>query len=149
MPWPRLFFNNLAPTGWSAVSAGSQPVGYIHPNAITILQQHYIGTAGLLSKSWNDLDSMPDIVITVCASAAGETCPIYLGKAIRSHWGLTDPAKATGTEQEIAAVFEQTFNQFKQAITFFLQQPLDELFNDKLQKLFNEVGQHFFNEIFQ
>lgn len=139
-------FNNLAPTGWSAVSAGSQPVGYIHPSAITILQQHHINTVGLFSKSWDDLKSSPDIVITVCASAAGETCPIYLGKAIRSHWGLTDPAKARGTEQEIAAVFEQTFNQLKQAITFFLQQPLDGLSNDKLQKLLNDVGQHFFNE---
>lgn len=137
-------FNDLAPTNWNAVSAGSQPVGYIHPNAITVLQQHHIDTTGLFSKSWDDLGSTPDIVITVCASAAGETCPVYLGKAIRSHWGLDDPAKATGTEQEVMAVFEQTFNQLKQAITFFLQQPLNELSADELQKLLDTVGQRFF-----
>lgn len=137
-------FNDLAPSDWSAVSAGSHPVGYIHPNAITVLQQNHIDTVGLTSKSWDDLASKPDIVITVCASAAGETCPAYLGKALRSHWWLDDPAKATGTEQEIMAVFEQTFMQLKQAITFFLQQPLNELSTDELPTLLNEVGQRFF-----
>lgn len=137
-------FNELAPDNWNAVSAGSHPTGYVHPKAIAVLKQHHIATDGFTSKSWDDLDSVPDIVITVCSSAAGETCPAYLGKALKGHWGLEDPAKATGTEQEIMAVFEETFNRLKQGISFFTQQPLNELSHDELQSLINTVSQRFF-----
>lgn len=137
-------FNELAPDNWNAVSAGSHPTGYVHPKAIAVLKQHHIATDSFTSKSWDDLDSVPDIVITVCSSAAGETCPAYLGKALKGHWGLEDPAKATGTEQEIMAVFEETFNRLKQGISFFTQQPLNELSHDELQSLINTVSQRFF-----
>lgn len=137
-------FNELAPDGWSAVSAGNHPTGYVHPKAIAVLKQHRIKTDGFISKSWDNLEKTPNIVITVCSSAAGETCPAYLGKAIKSHWGLEDPAKATGTEQEIMAVFEETFNRLQQGISFFLQHPLNELSSDDLQSLMNTVSQRFF-----
>ena len=63
---------------------------------------------------------MPDIVITVCGNAAGETCPAYLGKVIRAHWGVDDPAKATGTEAEINASFEQAYATLRKRIEAFL-----------------------------
>src|SRR5690606_18311709 len=72
-------FNHLAPAGWQAMSAGSQPTGQVHPRALALLQQEGIATDGLNSKSWSNLPLTPDVVITVCSSAAGETCPAYLG----------------------------------------------------------------------
>ena len=89
-------FNHLAPAGWHAVSAGSRPTGQVHPYSLKVLQLKGIATEGLSSKSWDDLPVTPDIVITVCSSAANEECPLYFGQAIRTHWGLDDPARATG-----------------------------------------------------
>lgn len=137
-------FNHMAPQNWRAVSAGSYPAGYVHPGTIAVLQRHHIDTKGLSSKSWDKLETTPDIVITVCASAAGETCPAYLGKAFRGHWGLNDPAKATGSEEEVIAVFEETFSQLDQGITFFLQHPINELSDEELQHLIDITGQRFF-----
>ena len=70
-------FNHLAPAGWSALSAGSHPTGEVHPRSLALLAHEGISTAGCRSKSWEDLPVVPDIVVTVCASAAGETCPVY------------------------------------------------------------------------
>jgi protein-tyrosine-phosphatase len=88
-------FNHLAPAGWRAMSAGSHPTGAVNPRSLKLLKREGIATDGLSSKSWDALPVVPDIVITVCASAAGETCPAYLGPAVRAHWGVEDPAHAT------------------------------------------------------
>src|SRR5471030_2226943 len=102
-------FNHLAPAGWRAMSAGSHPAGYIHPRSLALLEREGISTAGYSSKSWDGLPVTPDIVITVCDSAAGETCPAYLGPVMRAHWGVEDPAHATGTEEVIEAAFMQAY----------------------------------------
>src|SRR3982751_5336457 len=81
-------FNHLAPAGLCAVSAGSQPAGALRPRALSLLHSKGISTEGYFSKSWDALPVTPDIVITVCGSAAGETCPAYLGPVLRSHWGV-------------------------------------------------------------
>ncbi len=94
-------FNHLAPAGWHAMSAGSQPTGKVHPRSLALLEREGIAADGYHSKSWDDLPVTPDIVITVCSSAAGETCPAYLGPVLRTHWGVEDPAHATGTDAEI------------------------------------------------
>ncbi|MBX9810971.1 MAG: arsenate reductase ArsC, partial [Burkholderiales bacterium] len=73
----------------------------------------------------------PDIVITVCASAAGETCPAYLGPALRAHWGVEDPAHATGTDGEIDAAFMTAYRILRTRIEAFLALPLNELKNDR------------------
>ena len=124
-------FNHLAPTAWQALSAGSQPTGKIHPRSLALLAREGIPTEGLHSKSWDALPVTPDIVITVCASAAGETCPAYLGPAIRAHWGVEDPAHATGTDKEIDAAFEHTYRVLRARIEAFLALPLDELKQDR------------------
>lgn len=113
-------FNALAPAGMRAMSAGSNPTGEVHPRSIALLKQKGISTEGYYSKSWNDLPSVPDIVITVCGNAAGETCPAYLGKVIRAHWGVDDPAKATGTDAEINASFEHAYATLRKRIEAFL-----------------------------
>lgn len=124
-------FNHLAPEGWHAVSAGSQPTGQVHPRSLALLEREGIATDGLHSKSWDDLPVTPDIVITVCASAAGETCPAYLGPVLRTHWGVDDPAHATGTDAEIDAAFITAYRILRARIEAMLALPLAELAEDR------------------
>jgi len=126
-------FNALAGPEWRAMSAGSHPTGTVHPRSLTLLQREGIATDGLHSKSWTDLPSVPDLVITVCGNAAGETCPAYLGPALRAHWGVEDPAKATGTEADVDAKFEQAYRTLRARIEAFLTLPLDRLGKDREQ----------------
>jgi len=126
-------FNALAGPEWRAMSAGSHPTGTVHPRSLTLLQREGIATDGLHSKSWTDLPAVPDLVITVCGNAAGETCPAYLGPALRAHWGVEDPAKATGTEADVDAKFEQAYRTLRARIEAFLTLPLDRLGKDREQ----------------
>jgi len=114
-------FNALAPKGLHAMSAGSQPTGEVHPRSIALLKSKGIATEGYYSKSWDSLPVVPDIVITVCGNAAGETCPAYLGNVIRAHWGVDDPAKAKGTEEQISASFEHAYAVLRKRIEAFLK----------------------------
>ena len=116
-------FNVLAPAGWHAMSAGSHPAGDVHPRSLALLEREGIPTEGLQSKSWDDLPQKPDIVITVCASAAGETCPVFLGQAVRAHWGVADPAKAHGSETEIDCAFEHAYRVLRARIEAFFELP--------------------------
>lgn len=126
-------FNALAGPEWRAMSAGSHPTGLVHPRSLGLLQREGISTEGLHSKSWADLLAIPDLVITVCGSAAGETCPAYLGPVLRAHWGVEDPAKATGSDAEIDAKFERAYRTLRARIEAFLKLPLDRLWKDREQ----------------
>ncbi len=126
------------------MSAGSQPAGYVHPKSIALLISKGIATEGYYSKSWDNLPVTPDIVITVCGNAAGETCPAYLGKVIRAHWGVEDPAKATGTDAEIDAAFELAYLILRKRIEAFIKLPasLFEAKNEaQLQAQLNAIGE--------
>ena len=102
-------------SNYQAFSAGSQPTGMPNPHAIAVLQKHAIDTSFAASKSWDvfagDASGKMDIIITVCANAAGETCPIWPGHPITTHWGVEDPAAATGSEADIEAAFALTYAQ--------------------------------------
>ncbi len=124
-------FNHLAPSGWRALSAGSQPTGQVHARALALLARQGIASADCHSKSWEDLPLTPDIVITVCASAAGETCPAYLGPVLRSHWGVADPAQVHGSDTEIDAAFESAYRILRARIEAFLALPLASLSQDR------------------
>ncbi|AXT45814.1 MULTISPECIES: arsenate reductase ArsC [Chromobacterium] len=124
-------FNHLAPEGWRAMSAGSQPTGQVHPRSLALLSREGIAAEGCHSKSWDHLPATPDIVITVCASAAGETCPAYLGPVLRTHWGVEDPAHATGSDAEIDAAFMSAYRILRARIEAFLALPLAELQQDR------------------
>jgi arsenate reductase (thioredoxin) len=123
-------FNHLAPSGWRAMSAGSKPTSQVHPRSLALLAREGISTEGYYSKSWNDLPVTPDIVLSVCGSAANETCPAYLGPVLRSHWGVEDPAHVTGTDAEIDAAFMNTYRILRHRIEQFLELPLNELQQD-------------------
>ena len=135
-------FNYLAPSGWCAISAGSQPTGKLNERALALLAAKGIPTAGYYSKSWDALPVTPDIVVTVCASAAGETCPAYLGPVLRTHWGVDDPSHVTGTEAEIDAAFEKAFAILRARIEAFLALPLDALQADRaaLKAALDRIG---------
>ena len=91
---------------WQAYSAGTYPTGYVHHYAIEVLEEigiHHMGR----SKSVDELKEVPfDLVVTVCDSAA-EECPLWLGPGKRLHHNFPDPAKASGTDDEILAVFRR------------------------------------------
>lgn len=124
-------FNHLAPAGWKAMSAGSKPAGYVHPRSLALLAREGIATEGYHSKSWEHLPATPDIVISVCGNAANEVCPAYLGPVLRTHWGVEDPAHATGTDEEIDAAFMQAYRILRARIEAFFALPLEQLKHDQ------------------
>jgi len=124
-------FNHLAPAGWRAVSAGSKPAGHVHPRSLALLEREGIATAGYHSKSWDALPLTPDIVISVCGNAAGEECPAYLGPVLRAHWGVEDPAHASGTDAQIDAAFMHAYRTLRNRIEAFFALPLAELQQDR------------------
>jgi len=135
-------FNHLAPAGWTAMSAGSQPTGKVHPRSLALLAKEGISTEGCHSKTWDNLPVTPDVVITVCSNAAGEVCPAYLGNVLRSHWGVDDPAHVIGTEEEIDAAFMSAYRILRTRIEAFLALPLNELQQDrtKLKAALDRIG---------
>ncbi len=94
-------------------SAGSKPAGYVHPKAIQVMQEIGIDLSGHRSKHMNDfLAQRIDTVITVCGNA-DQACPMFPGQVHRYHWGFDDPAHATGTEEQVLAVFRRVRDQIK------------------------------------
>ena len=135
-------FNHLAPPGFKAISAGSHPSGRINPDAIALLRRHGIAVDGHASKSWHDLPLTPDVVVTVCGNAAGETCPAYLGDVVRTHWGLADPSEVQGTPADIAAAFEATYAIVLARVQALFALPLAELAGERaaLKEALDRVG---------
>lgn len=102
--------NHFGRGRYIAYSAGSQPAGYIHPKSIETLKRYHIPTGAFQSQSWDDYADIEfDYVITVCDSAANESCPLFLGKAKKIHWSIPDPAKAQGSSTETDAAFDKAF----------------------------------------
>lgn len=132
--------NHISGTTIQAASAGSSPVGEVHPLSLKYLAEAGIATQGLHSQSWHDLESFePDVVVTVCDSAANETCPIWFGKALKVHWGLADPSKVEGTEEQVKAAFISLMHTLLNRIEFLLAQPLETLSTQQLSDLFTQI----------
>lgn len=113
----EVLINALGAGRYEAVSAGSDPAGYVHPKSIETLVRHGLDAGKPRSKSWDEFTGQPfDLVITVCDAAAAESCPAFLGKHEKLHWSTPDPAKATGTEDEINAAFDEAFAMLKHRI---------------------------------
>lgn len=109
--------NNLRRGRYQAWSAGSHPTGYVHPKSIETLNRHGIDPGQPRSKSWNELAGQPfDLVITVCDQAAGESCPLFPGNPTKMHWSTPDPARATGSDTEINAAFDEAFLMLKKRV---------------------------------
>ena len=109
--------NALCEGRYKASSAGSFPVGYVHPKAMQTLFRHGIDCIEPRSQSWDDYAAdYFDLLITVCDQAAGESCPQHLASYETWHWGLPDPAQVEGDESAVNAAFEPTYEQLKSLI---------------------------------
>ena len=114
--------NDLGRGRYRAWSAGSAPVGYVHPKSIETLERHGMDPGQLRSKSWNEFAQQPfDLVITVCDHAAGESCPLFPGNPKKLHWSTPDPAKATGSEADKDEAFDKTFLMLKNHVEELLK----------------------------
>ena len=127
-----------------AFSAGSQPKGEPNPHALTLLRTAGYDVSALRSKSWNEF-AQPgapqlDFVFTVCDNAAGEACPFWPGQPMTAHWGIPDPAAATGTEAEIGAAFNDAYRMLKRRIELFLALPIDKLDRMVLGARLKDIG---------
>ncbi len=136
--------NRVGEGRFQAFSAGSHPKGEVHPAALRLLNQLEYDTSDFRSKSWDEfaaVDAPPlDFIFTVCANAAGETCPIWPGKPVTAHWGLPDPAAVEGSEGEIAAAFADTYRMLTNRITPFTALPFDAIDAMSLQSRLREIG---------
>jgi arsenate reductase len=131
-----------------AHSAGSAPSGRINPFAIEALAHAGIDTAAFRSKSWDQFsaDGAPPlaIVITVCDSAAAETCPVFLGRAgespVKVHWGYPDPSNAEGGDAGKRRAFELTRQALGYRMLQLLALPLESMDRAALQAALLEIG---------
>ena len=118
-------FNHLAPANMHAYSAGSQPKGEVHPQALAALRRAGVSTTGLSSKGTEvHVELAPELVITVCDKAAGDACPIFFGPALKAHWGLADPSELVGAPAQIEIAFDATVAIIQNRLSaFFAAQP--------------------------
>jgi len=134
-------FNHLAPEGFHAISSGSFPKGQVLPRSLTTLQAAGISTDGLYSKGNDAFEgSPPDIVITVCDKAAGETCPVYFGPALKAHWGLEDPSDVQGDETQIDAAFHATLAIIERRCRAFFEVPFTHLNRTELKAELDRIA---------
>jgi arsenate reductase len=129
---------------FNAFSAGSHPSGVVRPEAVRQMAKAGLSTANLRSKSWDEFagpDAPPlHFVFTVCDNAAQEVCPFWPGQPMTAHWGVPDPAAATGTPDEIDRAFSQAFSVLDRRISLFLCLPLATLETFALQREIDNIG---------
>jgi arsenate reductase len=128
---------------FEAFSAGSHPGGMVQPLAEEIARE--LGHQGALrSKSWDEFSqagAVPiDAVITVCDNAAGEACPVWPGHPVRAHWGVPDPAAATGPEAQRRKAFQSVCSLLQRHVEQLLALPLERMEPGDVQRELNAIG---------
>jgi protein-tyrosine-phosphatase len=136
--------NATAPGRFRAFSAGSHPGGKVNPFAIELLEKNRFPTEGLRSKAWDEF-AVPgapalDFVFTVCDNAAGEVCPVWPGQPVSAHWGIPDPAAATGSDDHKRKAFLDAFLMLQRRIQLFTSLPLAKIDKLSLQQRLREIG---------
>jgi arsenate reductase len=129
---------------FTAYSAGSHPHGEVHPLAIRELQRAGISTEGLRSKSWDEFadSSAPkmDFVITLCDSAAKETCPVWPGQPMTAHWGIPDPGNAGEDQAVLERAFRDAFVTLDRRIGLFISLPMASLDKLAIKRELDHIG---------
>jgi len=119
------FMNSAGHDHFHAYSAGSHPTGKVNPFALELLERKHIRTEGLRSKSWDEFarPGAPtmDFVFTVCDDAAGDACPVWPGRPVTAHWGVPDPARVGGGDEEKREAFAQAFAALSSRIRRFME----------------------------
>jgi protein-tyrosine-phosphatase len=127
-----------------AYSAGSHPKGQVHPYTIDLLRKLNYDVSGLRSKSWLEFSGADapklDFVFTVCGDAAAEACPVWPGQPMTAHWGVPDPAAATGNEAERRLAFADALRMLTNRISIFVNLPIRSLDKLALQRHLEEIG---------
>lgn len=129
---------------FKAFSAGSQPKGEVNPHALKELEALGYPSTGFSSKNW-DVFAEPDapqmdFIFTVCDSAAGEACPVWIGHPMTAHWGLEDPAAVVGSDVEIQRAFAQAARFLKNRIAAFASLPLASIDHMALETKLRQIG---------
>jgi arsenate reductase (thioredoxin) len=136
--------NQKGKPNFAAYSAGSNPTGHVNPHALKQLEGARLTTSGLRSKSWDEFakPGAPhlDFVFTVCDNAAREVCPIWPGQPMTAHWGVPDPAAASGGEEKIERAFRDAFVVLDRRISLFLALPLSSLDKLAIRKEIERIG---------
>jgi arsenate reductase len=95
-------------------SAGSKPTGYVHPLAIKVMAEVGIDISSHRSKHMKEFLGQPiHTVITVCSNL-DQACPFFPGQVNRHHWPFDDPARTTGSEEEMLACFRRVRDEMRQ-----------------------------------
>jgi arsenate reductase len=127
-----------------AFSAGSHPRGEINPQALTLLERLDYDVSGFRSKSWDEFAATGapemDFIFTVCDDAAGEACPLWPGHPATAHWGVPDPAAATGSSVDIQLAFDDAYRMLATRIGIFVNLPMDKLDRVALRRRLHEIG---------
>ena len=129
---------------FNAFSAGSRPNGVVHPMTLAILEMMDLPVDGLRSKSWDEfvVEGAPqmDFIFTVCAKAAGETCPVWPGQPVTAHWGVADPAAQEGTERARIFAFRKALLELENRIKLFVSLPIESLDRMQIKKKLDLIG---------
>ena len=132
------------PRDFRSFSAGSQPKGQVHPFALDLLRKMNFDPSTFRSKSWAEFtaEGAPqlDFVFTLCDDAAAETCPVWPGQPMTAHWGLPDPAAATGNEAERRLAFADTYRMLRNRISIFVNLPIKSLDMLSLKRRLDNIG---------
>jgi arsenate reductase len=136
--------NKMGAGKFRAYSAGSQPKGQVNPSTIRLLERLGYDTTEFWSKSWEEFakPTAPglDFVFTVCDDAAGETCPVWPGQPMTAHWGIPDPAAASGTDAEVAIAFTDAYRMLQRRIEAFVALPITALDSMTLKNKLRDIG---------
>jgi arsenate reductase len=127
-----------------AFSAGSHPKGEVNPLTLDVLEQTHLPTTGLRSKSWNEFSAPEspklDFVFTVCGNAAREQCPYWPGQPMTAHWGVDDPAEATGSEEARRRAFMRALRELDARIKLLVSLPIGSLDRMGLEEKLRAIG---------
>ena len=132
---------------FKAYSAGSHPKGEVNPNTLRLLENLNYKTQDFRSKSWDEFvgPDAPklDFVFTVCGNAAQEQCPYWPGQPTTAHWGVDDPAEATGSEEQRGRAFMRALRELDARIKLFINLPIEKLDKMALQERLTQIGRTF------
>ena len=140
----EVVLNRAGQGKFRAFSAGSQPKRRVHPYALDLLRRMNFDVSRLRSKSWSEFAAPDapklDFVFTVCDNAAAETCPVWPGQPMTAHWGVPDPAAATGNEAEVRLAFADALRMLSNRINVFVSLPIRSLDQLSLQRQLDAIG---------
>lgn len=136
--------NRMGMGKFKAYSAGSMPLGHVHPVVLEFLAARGYNTDELRSKGWEEFSGPDapelDFVFTVCDKAASEACPVWPGQPMTAHWGVEDPASVKGSHLEQGMAVNEAYRVLTRRIELFLSLPLERLDRLSLHHRLSEIG---------